>query len=158
MYETKSVQKSLIIFLKLCFTVTQNFGKIQRLLNKFISIKTFQTYVHILKRCRFVFYSSITLIWGVTRPIYGRVLSLFLRSSFCSKNRSTPAKIPVVWDVWSGPGWAKNAGVWPGKPRTIFLTTILSNILLICEVKLIAYSFPGCTYHLLYILGLLCSV
>ena len=36
----------------------QDVRKVQRLLNKFISIKTFETYVHIIKRCRFIFYQS----------------------------------------------------------------------------------------------------
>ena len=36
--------------------------KVQRLLIRFISIKTFEAYVHIIKRCRFIFYSSIAFI------------------------------------------------------------------------------------------------
>ena len=49
LFEKKSVIKSLITFFKSCYTVTQNVGKVHRLLNRFISIKTFETYVHIIK-------------------------------------------------------------------------------------------------------------
>ena len=85
----------------------EDVGKVQRFLNRFISIKTLESYVHIIKRCIFIFYSSRAFIWCVTLPIYGRALPLLLRDSFSSKNRSTPANTPRPLEMFGrgrGPG------------------------------------------------------